>query len=288
MMRANGCADGGAIGAVMRAPPGRWGAVARWAGRGRPGRRPRRATRRRCRRAGRRRGSSRAGSRRCRRRRSSANSSPTATGRAEPEGALGRGDEEPPGRLVLEVRPAAVPLDEVPGGGQVVGRLDGEGLDAGQRALDQAGERAGRRDLDDGGDAEVGQHAHAQVPAHGVAHLRDEPAQHVAAVVDDAAVGVGDQRDARVVRGDRLARSRTRVVDGRGHVRGVEGAGDLERAHAGALGRVGGEGGQLLERAGDDDLAGAVHVRRRSARASGPRPRRRRGRRRARRSCRWR
>ena len=45
-----------------------------------------------------------------------------------------------------------------------------------------------------------------------------------------------------------------------GHVDGVEGAGDLERDDAGLGRRVGREGGELLEGAGGDDLAGAVHV----------------------------
>ena len=49
-------------------------------------------------------------------------------------------------------------------------------------------------------------------------------------------------------------------VDGRAHVLGVERAGDLQRADPGLGRRVGREGGQLLHRAGGDDLAGAVDV----------------------------
>ena len=40
---------------------------------------------------------------------------------------------------------------------------------------------------------------HAQVPAHRVAHLGHQPAQHLLAVVDDGAVGVGQQPGPRVV-----------------------------------------------------------------------------------------
>ena len=178
---------------------------------------------------------------------------------AEPERALDGGHQQAPRRLVLHVGGPAVLVDEAPGGGQVVGGLDGERLDAGERALDQAREGAGRRDLDDGGDAEVGHGRHAAVPPHGVAHLGDEPAEHVAAVVHDPPVGVGDQRDPGIVRRHR-PRVAAQDADGGRHVLGVERAGDLERAHAGPLGRVGGEGGELVEGAGDDDLAGAVHV----------------------------
>ena len=50
------------------------------------------------------------------------------------------------------------------------------------------------------------------------------------------------------------------VADGGGHVLGVERAGDAERHQPGLGGRVGGEGLELLEGAGGDDLAGAVVV----------------------------
>ena len=50
------------------------------------------------------------------------------------------------------------------------------------------------------------------------------------------------------------------AFDSRCHVRGVERAGDSEWPQSGALGRVGGERGELLESAGRDDLAGGVHV----------------------------
>ena len=49
---------------------------------------------------------------------------------------------------------------------------------------------------------------HAQVPAHRVAHLVDEPVEHLAAVVHDRAVGVGQQGDAGVVRRDGRAQRR--------------------------------------------------------------------------------
>ena len=60
------------------------------------------------------------------------------------------------------------------------------------------------------------------------------------------------------------ARARLRSVPTAGcHVLGVEGAGHLQRAQARALGRVGGERCELLERPRGDDLAGAVDVGRR-------------------------
>ena len=80
------------------------------------------------------------------------------------------------------------------------------------------------------------------------------------------------------------------LVDGRLHVVGVEGAGHLERDDAGPGRRVGGEGREGVEGAGGDDLAGAVDVGRREAVARDAWRAPRRGRRRARRSCRsgWR
>ena len=50
------------------------------------------------------------------------------------------------------------------------------------------------------------------------------------------------------------------MVDGRGHVHGVERAGDRQRDQPGPRGRVGREGGELLQRAAGHDLPGAVDV----------------------------
>ena len=83
----------------------------------------------------------------------------------------------------------------------------------------------------------------------GLRDLVDDAGQDVAAVVDDGAVALDSSR----VRGSWVvtapARAR-RCRDRGGHVLGVEGAGDLQRAQPGALGRVGGERGELLEGAG--------------------------------------
>ena len=62
-------------------------------------------------------------------------------------------------------------LDQGAGGVEVVRGLQGEQLDALERALGEPDEGAGGRQLDDGGDAEVGEPLHAQVPAHRVRHL---------------------------------------------------------------------------------------------------------------------
>ena len=122
--------------------------------------------------------------------------------------------------------------DERAGGVEVVGGLEREGLDARQRALGEPGQGAGRRHLDHRGDAEVVQRLHAQVPADRAGDLGDQPLEHLAAVVDDLAVAVGDQRDPRVVGGHRPRQGAERL-HGRGHVRGVERAGDLQRRSPG-------------------------------------------------------
>ena len=63
----------------------------------------------------------------------------------------------------------------------------------GSARLARSGQRAGRRHLDDPGDAELGHRLHAQVPAHRVAHLADEPVEHLAAARHHVAVAVGEQ-----------------------------------------------------------------------------------------------
>ena len=142
---------------------------------------------------------------------------------------------------------------------ELVGRLEGEGLHALERALGDAGQRAGGRELQDAGDAEVTHGLQAQVPAHRAGDLADHPGQHVAAVVDDLSVAVGDDRDARVERRHRLGQA-FEAADGGLHVHGVEGAGDAERDQPGLGRRVLGEGVQLLAGAGRHDLTGPVVV----------------------------
>ena len=108
----------------------------------------------------------------------------------------------------------------------------------------------------------------------------------LAAVVDGGAVEVGQQDPGRVGGGDAGRRRPASACLGRRHVRRVERAGHLQRDDPRLGRRLGGELLQRVERAGGDDLA-----RRRCGwpgRARAPRSRRapRRGRRRARRTCR--
>src|SRR5437763_1366405 len=84
------------------------------------------------------------------------------------------------------------------GGGQVVGGLEGDDLDARQGALREAGERAGGRQLEQARHTELAQGVAAGVPPHRVGHLVDDPPQRLAAAVDDLAVGVGEQAGARL------------------------------------------------------------------------------------------
>src|SRR5699024_10394488 len=115
------------------------------------------------------------------------------------------------------------------------------------------------RDLDDAGDTEVAEGLHAQVPAHRVAHLADDPPQDLRAGVDDLAVDVGHERNPGVVGGDGPGES-PEVVGRGGHVLGVEGTGDLEGHDPSPGRRLLTEGGELFEGAGGDDLAGTVDV----------------------------
>lgn len=176
------------------------------------------------------------------------------------EDALHRRDEQPPGRRGVDLGRAAVLLDERAGVVQLVRRLEGEGLDALERALRDTGQRARRRHLEDAGDVEVGHRLHAQVPADRRADLLDQALQDLAAVVHDLAVAVRDQARARVVRGDGL-RVVAEDLDRGLHVLGVEGAGDRQRDQPRFGRAVLCEGGELLDRTRCDDLAGAVVVR---------------------------
>ena len=117
------------------------------------------------------------------------------------------------------------------------------------------------RHLDDRGDPALLERLHAQVPANRVRHLCDQSPDDLRAGVHGLPVRVGDVRQCRVADAERGGQCLQRG-DGRGHVRGVEGPGDLERPHPGLLRRVPGEGLQLFQGAGRDDLTGAVDVRR--------------------------
>ena len=120
----------------------------------------------------------------------------------------------------------------------------------------------------------------------GLRDLVDDALQDLAAVVDDGAVAVGEQPRARVVGADATPASSPRRADGRGHVLGVERAGDLERAQPRALGRVGLRG-RRAARACRRRRSGRRRSRwRRSGRARRAWRAPRRGRRRGRRSCR--
>ena len=153
------------------------------------------------------------------------------------EGALGGRDQHPPGRVGVEVRAAAVLLDERAGVVELVGGLQRERLDALHGPPGDAGQGAGGRHLEHPGDAEVEHRLHAEVPADRRADLGDDPLEHLAAVVHDLAVAVGDQRDARVVGRHRAGQAGEHVDRGR-HVLGVERAGHRQR-HQPGLGRAG-------------------------------------------------
>ena len=71
-----------------------------------------------------------------------------------------------------------------------------------------------------------------------------------------------DQSVTRRVGGLDRRRGLTERIDGRSHVAGVEGAGDLQGDHPRAGRRLGRQGLQGGERAGGDELAAAVVVRR--------------------------
>ena len=151
------------------------------------------------------------------------------------ERALRGGDHHPPGRSGVDDRALTVLLAERAGVVELVGSLQRERLDTLQRALGDAGQGAGRRHLEDAGDTEVAHRVQAQVPAHRAGDLADDPAQHLATLVEHVAVAVGDHRDARVV--DRHRHREPRDVGDRGsHVVGVERAGHAER-HQPDLGR---------------------------------------------------
>ena len=87
-----------------------------------------------------------------------------------------------------------------------------------------------------------------------------QASKDIAAVVNDATIGVGEQTDARVVGRDGVGQF-VEVTHGGRHVFGMECAGDLQRTNAASLGRVIGESGELGLRSRDDDLAGTVDVR---------------------------
>ena len=91
-----------------------------------------------------------------------------------------------------------------------------------------------------------------------------QASKNIAAVVNDATIGVGEQTDARVVGRDGVGQF-VEVTHGGRHVFGMECAGDLQRTNAASLGRVIGECGELGLRSRDDDLAGTVDVRGRQA-----------------------
>ena len=143
---------------------------------------------------------------------------------------------------------------------ELVGRLQGERLDALQRALGDAGQGAGRRHLEDAGDAEVD----ASSPCTGPSGPGWRPGRRSGAAPRGRRGRPGRRgwRSAGV-RGSWVETERrqpARRADGRGHVLGVEGAGHRQRRQPRLGRRVVGERRELLEGAGGDDLAGAVVV----------------------------
>src|SRR5579875_3616562 len=93
--------------------------------------------------------------------------------------------------------------DQHPGRGEVGRVLDGEHLDAGQRAAGDARERAAGGQLKERGRAGLPHRAQAQVPPDRGADLGDDPLQPVRAAGDGGAVPVGEHGDRRVAEGDR-------------------------------------------------------------------------------------
>ena len=176
------------------------------------------------------------------------------------EGALGRRDQQPPGGRGVERDGGAVLVDERAGV-----RRAGRGSCRAKVSTPFIARRAMPVRVPAGGISRmpvtprssiVSMH---EVPADRAADLGDDPVEHVAAVVDDLAVAVGDHRGPRVVGRHRAGQGR-QAVDGGRHVVGVEGAGDRQRHQPGAGRGVGGQRGELLHGAGRDDLARAVVV----------------------------
>ncbi len=83
---------------------------------------------------------------------------------------------------------------------EVVRGSQGQGRDALQLALDQPDQGARRRQLEHRGDPELAQRGHAGVPPDRPGDLRDQSAQGLGAGAEHPAVGVGQQRPARVGR----------------------------------------------------------------------------------------
>ena len=123
----------------------------------------------------------------------------------------------------------AVSVHQVAGGVQVVRRLQRDDLDSGERALGESGECSGGWNFEECGDAEFAHGLHAEVPAHRVADLHDQPLEVLAAALDHGAVGVGEQTSAGVVGRDGACVVGEHL-DGGLHVCGVERTGHRERA----------------------------------------------------------
>ena len=127
----------------------------------------------------------------------------------------------------------------------------------------------------------------AEVPAHRQGDLaRPAGATRSRAGRDRGAVGVGQQDRARVADAIRRRRRRASSASAGAMYAGVERAGHRQRTDPGAGRRLGGQLLQGVERAGGDDLAGAVAVGRGEAGASMRGDDLVRRRRRARRTCR--
>src|SRR5690606_7881904 len=115
-------------------------------------------------------------------------------------------------------------------------------------------------DLAPGGHAAVAEGRQTGLPVHGRGDLGGDGVEVLRARGDDLTAGVGDQREGWVGGGERR-REGGELLAGGGHVRGVEGPGDLQRDDAGLRGAVFAERGDLLGAAGGDDLGGGVDVR---------------------------
>src|SRR5674476_365169 len=100
---------------------------------------------------------------------------------SETDDPFGRSDDQPPGRGVRDLAGLGVLTDHAVGFRELVRRLQGENLDARKPSFGKVGQRSGRWDLDQGGDSDVPERLHAQVPANGVADLGDQAVQELPA-----------------------------------------------------------------------------------------------------------
>ena len=114
------------------------------------------------------------------------------------------------------------------------GSSAGDDLGVRGDALDEAGQDPARTDLDEGGDARRGHPLDDADPVDAGGEVLDELGRQASAVVDRASVGVGEERDGRIVEGDRR-RARSRIPSAASAISGRVGR-DRDRQDDRALG----------------------------------------------------